>query len=155
MGTNDPTDGDRVKVKDPAHPIASPSGWHNSGKRGGKSTTTIGNNVIAHENLNGHSQWENNHRPDGSPSLVFDYPVDLSAEPFTYIDAAVTNLFYWNNIIHDIFYLYGFDEQAGNFQMDNHQKGGKGGDSVIANAQDGSGTNNANFATVSNHLFFS
>jgi uncharacterized repeat protein (TIGR01451 family) len=59
----------------------------------------------------------------------------------------VTNLFYWNNIIHDVFYRYGFDEVAGNFQEDNGGKGGASSDSVNAEAQDGGGVNNANFAT--------
>lgn len=44
---------------------------------------------------------------------------------------------------------YGFDEVSGNFQQYNFEKGGKDGDAVIANAQDGSGYNNANFMTVS------
>jgi len=56
-------------------------------------------------------------------------------------------LFFWNNIIHDIFYLHGFDEPSGNFQENNFNKGGKDKDAVQANAQDGSGFNNANFAT--------
>jgi len=64
-----------------------------------------------------------------------------------YIDAAVANLFYWNNIMHDVSYQYEFNEVAGNFQIDNFGRGGIGGDYVIANAQDGSGTDNANFAT--------
>jgi extracellular elastinolytic metalloproteinase len=45
-----------------------------------------------------------------------------------------------------LFFRYGFNEVAGNFQEEN-ANGGKGGDAVIANAQDGSGYNNANFAT--------
>jgi hypothetical protein len=32
-----------------------------------------------------------------------------------YIDAN-TNLFYMNNIMHDVWYQYGFDEASGNFQ---------------------------------------
>lgn len=44
---------------------------------------------------------------------------------------------------HDLTYRLGFDELAGNFQQSNYGKGGKGDDAVIANAQDGSGTNNA------------
>ena len=59
----------------------------------------------------------------------------------------MTNLFYWNNVIHDVQYRYGFDEAAGNFQVNNYGRGGVGNDSVQAEAQDGSGTNNANFAT--------
>lgn len=42
---------------------------------------------------------------------------------------------------------YGFDEVAGNFQQHNFGRGGKENDAVIANAQDGSGYNNANFMT--------
>lgn len=41
----------------------------------------------------------------------------------------------------------GFDEAAANFQEFNFGRGGLGGDAVQANAQDGSGVNNANFAT--------
>ena len=59
----------------------------------------------------------------------------------------MTNLFYINNIIHDVQYQYGFDEAAGNFQVNNYGRGGAGNDSVRAEAQDGAGTNNANFGT--------
>ena len=61
--------------------------------------------------------------------------------------AAVTNLFYLNNVIHDRLYRYGFNEAAGNFQTNNFGKGGAGNDSVRAEAQDGGGTSNANFST--------
>ena len=79
--------------------------------------------------------------------LNFDFPVNLNSAPDSYKNAAVANLFYWNNIIHDVQYQYGFDEAAGNFQTNNYGKGGLGGDAVLAEAQDGSGTNNANFMT--------
>ena len=59
----------------------------------------------------------------------------------------MTNLFYWNNIIHDVQYQYGFDEAGGNFQVNNYGSGGAGNDGVQAEAQDGGGTNNANFGT--------
>ena len=42
---------------------------------------------------------------------------------------------------------YGFDEVSGNFQQYNFGRGGAENDAVIANAQDGSGFNNANFMT--------
>jgi hypothetical protein len=42
---------------------------------------------------------------------------------------------------------YGFDEVSGNFQQHNFGRGGAENDAVIANAQDGSGYNNANFMT--------
>ncbi|KAI9356962.1 Fungalysin metallopeptidase-domain-containing protein [Zopfochytrium polystomum] len=146
LGINDPESGSRSTVVDPAHTLASPLGWHS---HGGKKhfTDTRGNNVYAQENLDGRNEWENNGRPDGGKSLSFDFPVDLKIEPSEYLDGAVTNLFYWNNAIHDLFYVYGFTEKAGNFQENNLDRGGKDKDAVIANAQDGSGYNNANFAT--------
>jgi hypothetical protein len=86
--------------------------------------------------------------PEGGPGLDFDFPIDLLTEhPHDYWDAAVTNLFYWNSIVHDVLYGYGFDEPSGNFQVNNYGRGGAGGDDVQAEAQDGGGTNNANFST--------
>ena len=60
---------------------------------------------------------------------------------------AVQNLFYLNNVVHDRLYQVGFTEGWRNFQENNFGKGGAGSDSVNAEAQDGSGTDNANFAT--------
>lgn len=145
LGINDPSEGDRTTVIDPHDIISSPGGWHTQGKV--NYTSTIGNNVYAHENLAGNWEWKDNYRPEGGPDLVFDFPLDLKNRPKDYIDSSVTNLFYWNNMIHDLFYRYGFNEEAGNFQQTNYGKGGKDKDAVIANAQDGSGYNNANFAT--------
>jgi extracellular elastinolytic metalloproteinase len=59
----------------------------------------------------------------------------------------VANLFYANNMIHDVLHRYGFDEEAGNFQVNNYGRGGTGGDAVNAEAADGGGINNANFST--------
>ncbi len=84
---------------------------------------------------------------EGGPALAFDFPIDFTLDPRDYWEAAVTNLFYWNNVTHDIAYQYGFTEPAGNFQVNNYGRGGVGGDYVRAEAQDGGGTNNANFST--------
>ncbi|KAJ1969850.1 hypothetical protein IWQ62_000348 [Dispira parvispora] len=146
LGINDPLDGNRTLLSDPADKKASPFGWHDQGN-GKTFTDTRGNNAYTQENADGGYKWESNYRPDGGKKLVFDFPVDLAKEPETYLDGAITNLFYWNNIYHDLTYQYGFTEEAGNFQENNFERGGKGGDAVIANAQDGSGYNNANFAT--------
>ncbi|MCB1560428.1 MAG: M36 family metallopeptidase [Xanthomonadales bacterium] len=62
-------------------------------------------------------------------------------------NAAVVNLFYWSNRFHDLTYDLGFTEEARNFQNDNYGHGGVAGDRISAEAQDSSGTNNANFAT--------
>ncbi|MEM7392267.1 MAG: M36 family metallopeptidase, partial [Verrucomicrobiota bacterium] len=86
--------------------------------------------------------------PDGGASLNFDFPIDLNQSPSTYQDAAVVNLFYWNNLLHDLHYEYGFDEVSGNFQENNYGNGGSGNDWVRAEAQDGSGVNNANMLTL-------
>jgi extracellular elastinolytic metalloproteinase len=129
----------RTLVQDPAEGTASPNGWHSS-------TLMQGNNANAY-----HDRDNNNQPPGTRPScgsgLNCDFPINLSQAPINYSDAAVANLFYWNNVVHDIQYQYGFDEQAGNFQENNFGRGGAGSDSVNAEAQDGGGTNNANFAT--------
>ncbi len=65
----------------------------------------------------------------------------------TNMNFAITQLFYWNNVMHDVSYQYGFDEASGNFQNNNQGRGGLGNDFVYADAQDGSGTDNANFST--------
>jgi len=59
----------------------------------------------------------------------------------------VTHLFYLANWYHDKLYELGFDEASGNFQLTNFSGMGLGNDRVNADADDGSGTNNANFAT--------
>ncbi len=81
-------------------------------------------------------------------SLDFNYTNDLSSSDATdFLEDAVTNLFAWNNICHDVSYLYGFNEAAGNFQQNNATGMGLGGDYVLARAQDAGGMNNASFST--------
>ncbi|HEX8115890.1 MAG TPA: M36 family metallopeptidase, partial [Pyrinomonadaceae bacterium] len=77
----------------------------------------------------------------------FTFPFSTTVDPRTQQAAVVTNLFYYNNVMHDFSYGLGFTETARNFQTNNFGRGGTGNDSVRAEAQDGSGTNNANFAT--------
>jgi len=126
--------------------IASPYGWHDTnGIAGADQTDTRGNNVRAQEDRNADNAGGN--RPSGGANLEFDFALNLANAPNTYQDAAITNLFYWNNIMHDVWYQYGFDEPSGNFQQNNYGRGGIGNDWVNADAQDGSGTDNANFAT--------
>ncbi|WP_310992367.1 M36 family metallopeptidase [Aequorivita marina] len=149
MPVENPNYGTRTLVTSPENLNASPYGWHDTnGMDGAEYTNTRGNNTDAYDDDNA------NDNPDGkfafSPggNLVFDFPLNLN---YSYgdqsEDAAVTNLFYWTNIIHDVTYQYGFDEASGNFQYNNYGKGGAGNDPVNAEAQDGSGTCNANFGT--------
>lgn len=122
---------------------ASPEGWIPDGQN-----ETVGNNVDAHLDLNA-DNIADTPRPQGSPGRVFDFSFNSASEPTTYRDATVTQLFYYNNWIHDRMYELGFTESAGNFQTNNFGRGGNGNDAVQADAQDGSGTNNANFSTPS------
>jgi extracellular elastinolytic metalloproteinase len=142
-----PPDDGRVIVVDPADPTASPFGWHDTdGVPGPEFTIHRGNNVHAYEDIN-----RDNAPPPSEPdcgfALLCTFGIDLTLPPNQYIPAAVTNLFYWNNVLHDVQYQYGFTELAGNFQVNNYGRGGLGNDSVQAEAQDGSGINNANFST--------
>lgn len=143
--TGDPEVDQRTLVVNPADATASPLGWHNTGST--QYTVTRGNNVHAYTDIDANNVADPGSDPSGGAGLVFDFPFDPLMEPETYRPAAVTNLFYWNNIIHDITYQYGFDEASGNFQVNNFGLGGLGNDDVRAEAQDGSGTNNANFGT--------
>ena len=130
---------------------ASPMGW-NSILPGTSFSITRGNNVYAYEdpdNLNAPAPGSS---PDAGPSMLFDFPVDFTKQPVAYKAAATTNLFYMNNIMHDIWYQYGFDEASGNFQTTNpNPLEGLGGDQVMAESQDSRNVaatrNNANFAT--------
>jgi hypothetical protein len=138
----DEAGGVRTLVVNPAT-SASPLGWIDDDQ-----TLTQGNNVLAYADRNADNLPDSGGFADGGPGLVFDHPLDFEDPPEEYQDAAVTNLFYWNNVIHDVLYGYGFDEKSGNFQQDNFgRQNGKGGDPVRAEAQDGSGRNNANFFT--------
>ncbi|MEZ5355558.1 MAG: M36 family metallopeptidase [Bryobacteraceae bacterium] len=69
----------------------------------------------------------------------FDFPGpegSRGGDPRTGRAASITNLFYFVNRAHDYFYALGFDEKSWNFQKDNLGRGGKGGDAVLAEAQD-------------------
>ncbi len=64
--------------------------------------------------------------------------------------ASVTQLFYTNNWLHDYWYDSGFDEAAGNAQLDNYGRGGLGSDFLRVEAQDAfdlGAANNANMGT--------
>ncbi|MDB4303962.1 M36 family metallopeptidase, partial [Desulfosarcina sp.] len=122
-------------------------GWHDvDGVVGAEYTITRGNNVLAQLDEDGNDG--DGYSPDGSATLSFDYTLDFDQQPIGYKDAAVTNLFYMNNMMHDIWFNYGFDEQSGNFQEKNYTGPPlTEGDAVNADAQDGGGIGNANFGT--------
>jgi Zn-dependent metalloprotease len=122
--------------------------------------TTFGNNADTYGNYaNAYEPAGNGPRPV-SKTGQFHYRYEQvwtrskgrSYEPD--LNPAATSLFWHHNRIHDEYYRLGFTEDAGNFQLDNRGRGGLGGDAVIglvhagAAAADGSGRNNAYFATM-------
>lgn len=129
-------------------PISTGDAWLPAG-----ATQTSGNNVKAYADLA---------RPAGfgtgdlmgsvSTPGAFDWAFDPQVEPnanSTQRQAAITQLFYSNNFFHDWYYDVGFDEQAGNAQTSNLGRGGVDRDTLLAEAQDYSGRNNANMSTPS------
>lgn len=143
-----PTFGARTVVTNPWDLNVSPEGWHSDGTT--NFTNTRGNNVLAYVDNNA-SNSLNGFSPQSTStgSLSFDFPYSETTTTSAYDNrnSAVTNLFYANNMIHDIFYKFGFTESSRNFQTNNFGKGGGQGDAVRAEAYDGSGYNNANFAS--------
>lgn len=141
-----PIHGPRELISNSHYIPASPFGWHDTnGVAGPEFKITRGNNVFAKEDTTGNNG--NGYSPNGGDSLIFDYPYSIDAKPRANLNAAITNLFYMNNALHDILYAYGFDEASGNFQQKNYSGAGRQLDPVMADAQDGSGTSNANFST--------
>ena len=133
---------------------ASPLGWINDGD-----FETVGNNVDARRNWEaigiGYRQPEDSavHRPSSYPSREFDPPLTLPGDPLVdNSDAGVVQLFFWCNWMHDRLYKLGFTEAAGNFQFENVfggvDRGGVGGDPLLADAQWGAPYGNANNAAI-------
>jgi MYXO-CTERM domain-containing protein len=119
--------------------------------------TTQGNNAWAY------TDWNNTDNPESANvfartngTRTFDYTYDVNAEPMssaTQVQAAVVNLFYIVNWMHDWYYDSGFDEAHGNGQISNFGRGGLELDPSFLNAQDNTladgERNNANMFTPS------
>lgn len=145
-----PSFGSSTLAVSPYDPEASPYGWHDmDGKEGVDNTTLQGNNAYAFNDNDGN--YLADEEVDGGNDLIFDKTFDQSLEPQESKAAAAVNLFYMVNKMHDFSYHYGFDEQAGNFQLNNYGNGGQGGDFVKAMSQFGNASgdykNNADFST--------
>lgn len=149
--TESPSHGSRSMITQPwlANPNASPLGWHHDGFS--NYTITKGNNAIVYEDANDDNQPYpgDTSYAKGGPSLDFNFNYSIDSTVLANRDAGITNAFYWTNILHDVFYNYGFDESAGNFQYNNFNKGGSGGDPVKVETLDNfvDARNNANFGT--------
>ena len=150
-----------------------PNAFNNNGWINDADNSTAGNNVIA--GLDRGSPNGPDAAITGSGTRVFDFPTNVPpdtipggtnyplplgeavspcpATPSATVQdsqkAAVVQMFFYMNRLHDVLYRHGFTEQARNFQLDNFGRGGTGNDRVLAEGQDCSGTNNANFASSS------
>ncbi|EIW74726.1 hypothetical protein CONPUDRAFT_170062 [Coniophora puteana RWD-64-598 SS2] len=125
--------------------------------------TTLGNNVFVQEDWSGSGGYSDHKRPVGTLAegtdgggRVFEFgynPVASADDTDTakreiarsYMGASATQAFYTANMVHDLFYRYGFDEVAGNFQQWNFQVGledkGIDNDPVILGVQKGDAYN--------------
>ena len=144
-----PNDGARRLVQNPADATASPFGWHDTnGVVGPEFTITRGNNTHTFLEQDDDQLPDFGGSPDGGAGLDFDFPADLTQHAQAYRDAVVTNEFFGCNTFHDLLYLYGFDENADNFQFMDYNGGPwSNGDYVRCHVASGAGTNNANFGT--------
>ena len=149
--TEAPSFGDRVLLTNPWDLTASPLGWQNDNTT--EYTMTRGNNAYAYtDELSTNAIGAS---ADGGSSHVFDFPFDPSLGLDSYKNAALTNLFYANNYVHDALYKFGFTETAKNFQAYNFGLGGNQNDYVLAEARDGASVpdlslgyyDNSNFST--------
>ena len=137
-----PATDNRTVVSFDGNPAFSPSGWVNSTRK------TVGNNAVAQTDLNANNTGGTNEtQPTANASDSFDFPWTPTGTAASFKEASVTSAFFLVNDYHDRTYALGFTEAAGNFQTSNFGKGGAQNDEVQVDAQDGSGTNNANFAT--------
>lgn len=112
--------------------------------------TTKGNNCVAYADLTA-PQGFNPGDVFGkvTSKRVFDYKYDHSkpATVLKNLQNSLVGMFFHVNWLHDQWYEAGFDEASGNAQMDNFGLGGVGGDPILAEGHDFSGTDNANMST--------
>jgi uncharacterized repeat protein (TIGR01451 family) len=130
-------------------------------------TETVGNNVDAFVDI---VSGPNGNVNDGYGPPTTTTPTDLGAQDYraqltgagaflhTQVpdvasgtaearQAAIQQLFYNINFLHDWYYDAGFNEAAGNAQTNNFSRGGLGNDNIRGEAQDTSGVFNANMQT--------
>jgi hypothetical protein len=136
-----------ITVESFNHPASGgPDPWLPDG-----ATSTTGNNTDAYADLSGGNGFDGSDiRATTTAAGQFLRTFLVTQDPqanATQEMAAITQLFFVNNWLHDWWYDSGFDEAAGNAQTSNFGRGGVEGDAILAEAQDSSGTNNANMAT--------
>ena len=124
-------------------------------------TESKGNNVDAYSDRNGAANGTGDgfdvgidYRADVTSSKTFDRLYNLTMQPDGSVDqikASVTQIFYVTNWLHDYWYDSGFDEKSGNAQASNYGRGGKEGDALHAEAQDGADVGSKDNANMSSY----
>ena len=117
-------------------------------------TTTSGNNAEAFADLDASASFTTGDiRPEVRAGRVLNYSFNHQAEPLATADqskAAVVNVFFIVNWMHDWWYDSGFTEATRNAQADNYGRGGVANDPLLVQAQAGANAglrNNADMAT--------
>ena len=147
-------------VQLPNYPFSQNDPWLAPG-----ATQTTGNNVEAFVNLvNAAGNVDNGFGPAAEPpadpptgdhhaftsavdSFIYTHQPDVDAYSVNARQAAITQLFYNINFLHDWYYDSGFNEISGNAQTNNFGRGGLGSDSIKGQSEDTSSFNNANMLT--------
>ncbi|WIG16384.1 M36 family metallopeptidase [Kocuria rosea] len=112
--------------------------------------TTRGNNCIAYADAkapDGSSSGDVDGRATGQRTFDHAYDHARPASDPTNLQASLVGMFFHVNWLHDRWYEAGFDEAAGNAQQVNLTGAGLGGDPILAEGNDFSGTDNANMQT--------
>ena len=113
-------------------------------------TTTEGNNCKVYADLvAGDGFTPGDVMGKVSAPGTFDYTYDHTkpASNAKNLQNSLVGMFFHVNWLHDRWYQAGFDEASGNAQKNNFGRGGVGGDPVLAEGNDFSGTDNANMNT--------
>ncbi len=113
-------------------------------------TVTDGNNCIAYADLNppdGLSAGDVLGQVTSTQKFNQKYDHKKPASDTKNLQNSLIGMFFHVNWLHDRWYAAGFDESSGNAQKDNFGRGGIGGDPLLAEGSDFSGTDNANMST--------
>jgi extracellular elastinolytic metalloproteinase len=115
-------------------------------------TTTDGNNCIAYADLkppNGFGPGDVKGATTAANLFGKDYDHSKPASDPENLQNSIVGMFFHVNWLHDRWYEAGFDEASGNAQKNNFGRGGLGGDPILAEGNDFSGTDNATMTTPS------
>lgn len=118
-------------------------------------TQTNGNNVDAYSDAEAPDGLSgSDFRATITSPATFDRAYDPALAAMSSVGqraAAITQLFYTINHLHDYWYDSGFDEAHANAQASNRGRGGLEGDAMLAEAQDGYGTGSRDNANMAAH----